>query len=97
MAPSQFKKSTWNRILPQIRAVKEAINTTKNLLYAIRDAWETSSSMEARYMAAKLRRVLDAIPENEYIVGDWESSMKCDPPDGVTSSLEQELERYVIL
>ena len=68
-------------------------NNSINLLYAIRNAWLKCNDKEAKERGEILSRILDEKSSEKIITEQWESRLKCDPPNDVKLSLQEQLER----
>ena len=68
-------------------------NSSINLLYAIRNAWSKSNDKEAKERAEILSRILDEKSSEKIITEQWENRMRCDPPNDVKLSLQEQLEK----
>ena len=67
-------------------------NHQLNLLFAIRDSWSKSKNVEAKTRGKKLAEMLDE-NTNNIITEEWQSNMKCDPPENVKPSLMAQLKK----
>ena len=68
-------------------------NNSINLLYAIRNAWLKCNDKEAKERGEILSRILDEKSPEKIVTEQWESRLKCDPPNDVKLSLQEQLER----
>ena len=68
-------------------------NSSINLLYAIRNTWSKSYDKEAKERAEILSRILNEKSSEKIITEQWENRMRCDPPNDVKLSLQEQLEK----